>query len=196
MNELAPAALDQLFCRARSCNEWTEKEVSEETIRKLYDLLKFGPTSANSSPARFVWIRTPAAKAQLAAVASEGNRPKLLSAPLIVVIGHDLSFADALPKLLPADRAHTMQEMFKDQGLAESTAMRNGSLQGGYLIMAARALGLDCGPMSGFNQAAVDTLFFSGTNIKVNFLCCLGYGKEPPFSRNPRLRFEDTGRFA
>ncbi len=196
MTELAPAALDQLFRQARSCNEWTEKEVDEATVRQLYDLLKFGPTSANSSPARIVWVRTPEARAQLAAVASPGNRPKLLSAPLVAIVGNDLSFADALPKLLPADRAETMQEMFKDAALAEATAMRNGSLQGAYLIMAARALGLDCGPMSGFGQKAVDDLFFAGTNIKSNFLCCLGYGKEPPFPRNPRLSFEEAGRFA
>ena len=196
MTELEPAALDRLFRHARSCNEWTDREVSEETIRSLYDLLKLGPTSANSCPARMVWVRTPAGRAQLASVASVGNRPKLLSAPLVAIIGHDLSFADALPKLLPADRAQTMQEMFKNSALAEVTAMRNGSLQGAYLIMAARALGLDCGPMSGFDQQAVDSLFFAGTNIKSNFLCCLGYGKEPPFSRNPRLSFEDAGRFA
>ena len=196
MTELAPAALDQLFRHARSCNEWTEKDVDEPTVRQLYDLLKFGPTSANSSPARIVWVRTPAARAQLASVASPGNRPKLLSAPLVAIIGNDLDFADALPKLLPADRAQTMQSMFKDPALAEATAMRNGSLQGAYLIMAARALGLDCGPMSGFDQKAVDDLFFAGTNIRSNFLCCLGYGKVPPFPRNPRLSFEDAGRFA
>ena len=196
MSELEPAALDQLFRRARSCNEWTNREVDDETIQKLYDLLKFGPTSGNSSPARFAWVRTPATKSQLAAVASEGNRPKILSAPLIAVIGNDLDFAEALPKLLPEDRARKMQEMFQDASLAEVTAMRNGSLQGAYLIVAARALGLDCGPMSGFNEKAVDELFFSGTRIRSNFICCLGYGIQPPFARNPRLSFSDVSRFA
>jgi nitroreductase len=125
------------------------------------------------------------------------NRPKILAAPLTVIIAYDLDFPVALPKLLPAPRAEMIQKMFTQPQLAETTAMRNGSLQGTYLIMAARALGLDCGPMSGFDNAGVDRAFFAGTRIQSNFICCLGYGKpESLLPRNPRLSFEDAGRFA
>src|SRR5208282_3393301 len=154
--------LDQLFRVARTRNDWTDRPVSETQIRELYDLLKLGPTSANSCPARFVWVRTPAGKARLAALASQTNRPKILAAPLTVIIGFDLDFAEQLPKLFPA-RGRKMKELFQDADLAQTTAFRNGSLQGGYLIVAARALGLDTGPMSGFDNKAVDAEFFAGT---------------------------------
>jgi nitroreductase len=193
---LPSPSLDQLFRTARTYNEWSDRPVDEKLVHELYDLLKWGPTSANSTPARFVWVRSAEGKAQLASFAAELNRPKILAAPLTVIIGHDLEFPELMPKLFPA-RGEMMRQMFRQPGVAEVTAMRNGTLQGGYLIIAARALGLDCGPMSGFDNAAVDAGFFAGTNIKSNFICCLGYGKpNTPFPRNPRLSFDEAGRFA
>jgi 3-hydroxypropanoate dehydrogenase len=190
------AALDQLFRTARTPNDWQPGPVEDTTVRALYDLLKWGPTSANGSPARFVWVHSAEAKSLLASLAMEANRPKILAAPLTVIIGYDLDFPETMPKLFPA-RGELMRQMFKQPGVAEVTAMRNGSLQGAYLIMAARALGLDCGPMSGFNNAGVDQAFFAGTRIQSNFICCLGHGKpESIFPRNPRLTFEEAGRFA
>jgi nitroreductase len=156
-----------------------------------------GPTSANCCPARFVWVRSPEGKATLSALAMDANRAKILAAPLTVIIGYDLNFADKLPKLLPAALVERMQAMFKMPGVAEISAMRNGTLQGAYLMMAARALGLDCGPMSGFDNAGVDNAFFKDSSIKSNFICSLGYGKpNTPFPRSPRLSFEEVGRFA
>jgi 3-hydroxypropanoate dehydrogenase len=170
--------------------------VDERVVREIYDLLKWAPTSANSSPARFVWVRSAEGKAKLAALAMEMNRPKILAAPLTVIIGNDLDFASKLPKLFPHN-AEKMQKAFAQPGFAEITAMRNGSLQGAYLIIAARALGLDCGPMSGFDNAGVDKAFFAGTRIQSNFICSLGHGKPgTPFPRNPRLSFEEAGSFA
>ncbi len=197
MSEPLPAAsLDQLFRTARTYNEWSDAAVDEQTIHKLYDLFKWGPTSANSCPARFVWVRSAEGKLQLAALAAEQNRPKIMAAPLTVIIGHDLDFPELMPKLFPA-RGEMMRQMFRQPELAAVTAMRNGSLQGAYLIVAARALGLDCGPMSGFDNASVDAAFFAGTRIHSNFICSLGYGKpNTPFPRNPRLSFEESGRFA
>jgi 3-hydroxypropanoate dehydrogenase len=195
-NVTSSEALDQLFRTARTYNEWSETDVDERTVRNIYDLLKWGPTSANVCPARFVWVRSSEGKTKLAALAAERNQPKILAAPLTVIVGNDLDFADRLPKLLPHN-AEAIQKVFAQPGVAEITAMRNGSLQGAYLIIAARALGLDCGPMSGFDNAAVDRAFFAGTRIQSNFICCLGYGKPgSPFPRNPRLTFEETGRFA
>ncbi len=193
---LSPPALDQLFRNARTFNGWADEPVEEDTVRALYDLLKWGPTSANTTPARFVWVRSAEGKAHLASLAMEGNRAKILAAPLTVIVGHDLDFPDALPKLFPA-RAQALRQWFSDPAVAAVTAMRNGTLQGGYLIMAARALGLDCGPMSGFDNAAVDLAFFAGTRIRSNFICSLGHGKpESVYPRNPRLTFEEAGRFA
>jgi 3-hydroxypropanoate dehydrogenase len=195
-NALQPTALDQLFRSARTYNEWTDAAVGEDVVRDLYDLLKWGPTSGNSCPARFVWVRSPEGRAQLASFASETNRPKIFAAPITVIIGNDLDFPETLPKLFPA-RGEMMRQYFKQPGLTEVTAMRNGSLQGAYLILAARALGLDCGPMSGFDNAAVDRAFFAGTRIQSNFICTIGHGKPgSPFPRNPRLSFEEAGRFA
>jgi len=154
-NAIQRSALDQLFNEARTYNEWSEKPVDEQTVRDLYDLLKWGPTSANCCPARFVWVRSDEGKAKLAAFAMDSNRPKILVAPVTVIIGHDLAFPDTMPKLNPR-QGDMMRQMFLRPGIAEITAMRNGSLQGAYLIIAARALGLDCGPMSGFDNAAVD----------------------------------------
>ena len=195
-NPLEPTALDQLFRTARTYNEWSEGELDEKLIRDVYELLKWGPTSANSCPARFVWVRSAEGKAQLAALAAETNRPKIMAAPLTVIVGNDLEFAASMPKLFPA-RAAAMQQAFGKPGVAEITAMRNGTLQGAYLIIAARALGLDCGPMSGFDNAGVDRAFFAGSRIQSNFICCLGHGKpNTPYPRNPRLTFEEAGRFA
>ncbi len=195
-SSLPSAALDQLFRSARTYNDWSDKAVDEATVRALYDLLKWGPTSANASPARFVWVRSAEGKSRLASFAMETNRPKILAAPLTVIIGNDLDFPHTLPKLFP-ERGEMLRQMFLQPGLGEVTAMRNGSLQGAYLIIAARALGLDCGPMSGFDNAAVDQAFFAGTRIQSNFICCLGHGKpESVWPRNPRLSFEEAGRFA
>lgn len=194
---LQAAALNQLFRTARTYNEWSETTVGEGVIRDLYDLLKWGPTSANCCPARFVWIRSQEGKSQLASFAMETNRSKILAAPLTVIIGNDLDFPDIMPKLFPV-RGEVMRQMFRQQPvLTEVTAMRNGSLQGAYLIVAARALGMDCGPMSGFDNAGVDQAFFAGTRVQSNFICSLGYGKiNSPFPRNPRLTFDESGRIA
>jgi len=195
-NTIQRSALDQLFNEARTYSEWTERPVDEQKVRELYDVLKWGPTSANCCPARFVWVRSADGKAKLAALAMEVNRPKILAAPVTVIIGYDLAFPETMPKLFPA-RAEVMRQFFQQPGVAEVTAMRNSSLQGAYLIIAARALGLDCGPMSGFDNAGVDREFFAGTRIQSNFICSLGYGKpSTPYPRNARLTFEEAGRFA
>jgi 3-hydroxypropanoate dehydrogenase len=192
----AADALDKLFRSARSYNGWTDAPVDENNVRDIYELLKWGPTSANSSPARFVWVRSPEGKAKLAELAWDRNRPKILAAPLTVIVGNDLGFADQLPKLMPHNY-EAMQKGFAPPPVAEVTAMRNGTLQGAYLIIAARALGLDCGPMSGFDNAGVDAAFFAGTRIRSNFICSIGRGDPKSiFPRNPRLSFEEAGRFA
>ncbi|MGM4988194.1 malonic semialdehyde reductase [Tardiphaga sp. 841_E9_N1_2] len=193
---LTSHALDQLFRSARTYKGWTDEPVDEKKMRELYDLMKWGPTSANSCPARFVWVRSPAGKSRLAEVVSEGNKEKVLVAPLTVIIGNDLDFPDRFPKLLP-HAADKMQEHFASPAIAGESAARNGSLQGAYLIVAARALGFDCGPMSGFDNAAVDAAFFSGTRIESNFICSIGVGDPASLHpRDPRLSFEDAGRFA
>lgn len=195
-DKLDDRAFDQLFRTARTRNAWTERPVTEQQLRELYDLMKFGPTSANSSPARFVWVRSAEGKSRLAALAAPTNAPKILAAPVTVIVGYALDFAEQLPKLFPA-RGRDMQAHYSNPLVAETTAFRNSSLQGAYLIIAARALGLDCGPMSGFNNEAVDSEFFANTRIKSNFICSIGYGSnENLFPRNPRLTFEEAGRFA
>jgi len=153
-------ALDQLFRTARTHVAWIDRPVVETDIRELYDLLKMGPTSANCCPARFVWVRSSAGRELLAGCASGGNRRKILAAPVTVIIGYDLDFSTMLPKLFPA-KATVMRALFEDAELARVTAFRNSSLQGAYLILAARALGLDCAPMSGFDNSAVDRTFFN-----------------------------------
>lgn len=193
---LSDRALEQLFRAARTYNGWTDEPVAEDSVRALYDLLKWGPTSANTCPARFVWVRSAEGKARLASLAMAGNRAKILAAPLTVIIGHDLDFADAIPKLAPT-RAEAIRQWFVDPDVATVTAVRNGTLQGAYLILAARALGLDCGPMSGFDNAAVDRAFFADTRIRSNFICSLGHGRpESLHPRGPRLSFEEAGHFA
>ena len=193
---LSDPSLDQIFRSARTFNGWADRAVADANVREIYDLMKWGPTSANCSPARFVWVRSADGKATLAGLAAEQNKPKILAAPVTVIIGHDLDFAGKLPKLMP-HAAEVMQKYFAAPGVAEVTAMRNGTLQGAYLIVAARALGLDCGPMSGFDNAGVDKAFFSGTRIRSNFICSIGYGDPASvFPRNPRLGFEEAGRWA
>jgi 3-hydroxypropanoate dehydrogenase len=195
---LDQAALDQLFRTARTSRGWTNRPVSEQQLRELYDLIKFAPTSANCSPARFLWVRSADGKTRLAAHASEGNRARILAAPVTVIVGYDLDFFEQMPKLIPGPGGLSYRERFQsDPAAAQTTAFRNGSLQGGYLILAARALGLDCGPMSGFDNAAVDAEFFAGTRVRSNFICGIGYGSGeamPP--RRPRLDFEEACRFA
>ncbi len=185
---LPQAALDQLFLSARSRNAWRKETLPDSTWRELYDLLKFGPTSANLSPARFVFVTTAEGKAKLAPHLSESNRAKSLDAPAIVIIAHDLAFADKAAELFPINPA--VGAWFADPAVAELTALRNGSLQGAYLILAARALGLDAGPMSGFNNTGVDEAFFAGTTLRSNFICALGHGADESFPRLPRLSFD------
>jgi 3-hydroxypropanoate dehydrogenase len=193
---LSDRSLDQIFRTARTFNGWADRTVADANVREIYDLMKWGPTSANCSPARFVWVRSADGKATLARLAAEQNKPKILQAPVTVIIGHDLDFAGQLPKLLPHN-VEVMQKYFAGPGVAEVTAMRNGTLQGAYLIVAARALGLDCGPMSGFDNAGVDKAFFAGTRIQSNFICSIGYGDPASvFPRNPRLSFEEASRWA
>lgn len=190
---LDSAALDQLFLAARTHNAWTDRAVSDELLRRLVDTLKMGPTSANCSPARFVLVRSKAAKERLKPFLDAGNRDKTLAAPVTVIIGHDMAFYDHLPKLFP----HTDARAWfagKPQKIAD-TAFRNGTLQGAYLILAARALGLDCGPMSGFDNAGVDAQFFKGTEIKSNFLCNLGFGDPAQMQpRSPRFAFDEMAK--
>ena len=196
--KLDSASLNQLFLKARTHKAWTDRRVSDQQLRELYDLLKMGPTSANTCPARFVWVKSAEGKSRLAACASAmpTNQPAILAAPVTVIVGYDLDFAETLPELFPS-RGEALKTMFKQEHLISTTAFRNGSLQGAYLILAARALGLDCGPMSGFDNAAVDREFFAETRVKSNFICSIGYGSgEAMFPRNPRLSFEAASREA
>ena len=196
-SKLDATALDTLFRTARTRNGWSPEPLSDDQIRELYELFKWGPTSGNSNPARFVWVRSAQGKAKLSALASEANRPKILAAPLTVIVGYDLDFPDQMPRLFPA-RGEAMRSMFKSSAvITETNAFRNSSLQGAYLILAARALGFDCGPMSGFDNAGVDREFFANTQIRSNFICSIGHGTdEKLFPRNPRLTFDEAGRFA
>ena len=181
----------QLFTDARSQNGYLDVPVPDSQLQALYNLLKFGPTSANSCPARFKFVRTAEAKAQLAVCASPANVAKISQAPVTVIIGMDMAFYEQLPKLFPHADARAWFAG-KDAAIQE-TAMRNSSLQGGYLILAARALGLDCGPMSGFDAAKVDAAFWAGTPVKTNFLCTLGSGDPAKvFPRSPRLSFDEA----
>jgi 3-hydroxypropanoate dehydrogenase len=188
---LDEAALDTLFRGARSFNRWTGDAVPEQSLRALYDLLKMGPTSANCCPARFVFVSSPAAKASLSACVSEGNKIKVDQAPVTVIIGMDEKFYEKVPFLFP--HKPEIAGMFKEPAVGRTHMMRNATLQGAYLILAARSLGLDTGPMSGFSNDKVDAEFFAGTSVKSNFLCALGVGTtEGLFPRSPRLPFEDA----
>ncbi|MDQ8028091.1 MAG: malonic semialdehyde reductase [Brevundimonas sp.] len=188
---LSDAALAQLFTEARSRNGWTDRPVPEALLRKLYDLTKFGPTAVNNTPARFVFVTSPEAKARLIPLMSEGNQAKTAQAPVTVIIGQDLDFHEHLPTLFP--HAPGAKDWFGDEAMRRESAFRNSSLQGGYLTIAARALGLDVGPMSGFDAAAVKAEFFPDSNVEPNFIMNLGYGSdENLFPRSPRLSFEEA----
>ncbi|MBE9604815.1 malonic semialdehyde reductase [Acetobacteraceae bacterium H6797] len=193
-DSLSAEALDQLFLTARTQNKWLDTPVPDSKIHELYDLLKFGPTSANASPARFVFIRTPEGKEKLKPALSSGNLAKTMSAPVTAIVAHDAAFYEKLPQLFP--HADAKSWFTSSEKLAEVTAFRNGTLQGAYLILAARAVGLDTGAMSGFDNAKVDEAFFAGTTWKSNFLVNLGYGDPSGvFERLPRLSFDEAARF-
>lgn len=186
-------ALDHLFRTARTHNE-LGGEVGDDTLRQLYDLLKWGPTSANMSPARFVFVKSPEAKARLAPTLSEGNFAKSMAAPVTVIVAHDLAFYDKLPYLFPHTDARSWFSG-ADEATLQTAALRNGSMQAAYLILAARALGLDTGPMSGFDNAGVDAEFFAGTRIQSNILVNLGHGDPAKlFPRSPRLPFDEAAQ--
>lgn len=186
-------ALGVLFNDARTYYAWLDKPVTKATLEQLYDLLKMGPTSANASPGRYVFVASKEGKEKLIACMDPGNIEKTLAAPVTVIIGYDLEFYQNLPTLFP--HADAKSWFMGNPTLIQETAFRNSSLQGAYLIMAARALGLDCGPMSGFNAEKVNATFFSQSTIKVNFMCNLGYGNpEKLYPRNPKLAFEEACR--
>lgn len=186
---------EQLFTDARTHNGYFPDPVGDETLRTLFDLLKWGPTAANGSPARFVFVRSAEAKARLLECMSPGNRAKVTEAPVTAIVGMDLAFHEKLPQLFPHTDARSWFEGKPE--LIASTAFRNSSLQGAYLIIAARALGLDCGPMSGFDAAKLDAAFFAGTSVKSNFVCTLGRGNPAKlFARSPRLGFDEACRIA
>jgi 3-hydroxypropanoate dehydrogenase len=187
---LGADALDLLFRDARSYNSWSDAPVSDEDIRAIYDLVKMGPTSANCSPARFRFVKSAEGRAKLADCASANNKAKIIAAPVTVIIGFDMAFAERLPELFPH---MDVRPWFADPAVARETAFRNTTLQGAYLIMAARALGWDTGPMSGFDKAAVNAAFWAGTSVETDFICTLGKGTtEVMWPRLPRLSFEDA----
>lgn len=192
---LPGTALDQLFRTARSYNAFTG-EVSDETLHQLYELLKFGPTEANTTPARIVFVKSAEAKAKLGPALSEGNFKKTMSAPVVAIVGYDMRFFDKLPVLFPHTDAKAWFE-HRDEASLAWVAMRNSALQTAYLILAARALGLDCGPMTGFDNAKVDEAFFAGTPIRSGILVNLGQGDPASiFPRSPRLGFDEACRIA
>ncbi len=187
---LAPPVLAQLFLDARTHNAWQQRDVPDALLREIVDIMRMGPTSANCSPARLVIVKSAAAKARLKPHLAPGNVEKTLAAPATVIIGHDLEFYERLPQLFPHTDARSW--FAGKPKHIETTAFRNGTLQGAYLMLAARALGLDCGPMSGFDNAGVDAEFFPGGIVKSNFICSLGYGDPAGlFPRSPRLGFEE-----
>ena len=184
-------ALDIVFRNARSQNKWLDKTVSPALLMAVYDLMRMGPTSANCCPARIAFLMSPEAKERLKPYLLPQNVEKSMTAPAVAVIGYDLDFPEYLPRLFPHNPGS--KNWFGDPVLRETTAFRNGTLQGAYLILAARALGLDCGPMSGFHNDGVDKEFFAGTNVKSNFICAVGYGDPSGvFARNPRLGFDEA----
>ncbi len=188
---ISPAALDQLFRHARTHHAWLPQPVAPELLRRVYELTALGPTSANTSPARFIFLTTPQSKERLRPALAPGNHEKTMSAPVTVIIAYDTEFYEKLPQLFP--HADARPWFAGKPALIEETAFRNGSLEGAYLIFAARALGLDCGPMSGFDPAKVNAEFFPGGKWKANFLCNLGYGDASKlFPRSPRLSFDEA----
>ncbi|MBU6527175.1 malonic semialdehyde reductase [Methylocystis sp. MJC1] len=191
--QLPPDVLAQLFTAARTHNGWRDREVPDSLLELAVDYAKWGPTSANCSPLRVVFVRSPEAKARLAPALSPGNHDKTLAAPATAIVGYDLDFPEHLPFLYPAADARSW--FVGNETLIKDTAFRNGSLQGAYLILALRAVGLDTGPMSGFDNAKVDAEFFAGTKIKSNFLINIGYGDPAKlYPRGPRFAFEDMAK--
>ncbi|SMG59662.1 3-hydroxypropanoate dehydrogenase [Paraburkholderia susongensis] len=190
---LSDQALDQIFREARTHNGWQNKPIDDAVLRQLTELVLLGPTSANSSPGRFVFVKTPEGKEKLRPALSAGNLEKTMAAPVTVIVGMDMAFYEHLPKLFPHADARIW--FVGNDRLIADTAFRNSTLQGGYLILAARALGLDTGPMSGFDAAKVDAAFFAGTSVKANFLINLGYGDPSKlFPRSPRFSFDEAAR--
>jgi nitroreductase len=193
LGPISQEALEQLFTKARTHNGWLNKPIPDSILHEIYELAKWGPTSANGSPARFFFVKTPETKKKLLECVAPGNVEKTKSAPVTVIIAEDREFYEKLPKLFPAADARSW--FVGNQPLIEATAFRNSSLQGAYLMLAARSLGLDCGPMSGFDQAKIDAAFFAGTTWKSNFICNLGYGDQSQlYPRSPRLTFEEACR--
>ncbi|WP_126444818.1 malonic semialdehyde reductase [Sulfuricystis multivorans] len=189
--KLDDAALDQLFRNARTHNAWLDKPVPDSLLVELHELMKWGPTSANCWPLRVVYVKSAQAKARLVPLMMEGNRAKTQAAPVTAILGMDMAFYEQLPRLFPHTDARSW--FVGNDALIEATAFRNSSLQGAYFMLAARALGLDCGPMSGFDAAAVDAEFFAGTTVKSNFICNLGYGDPAGlFPRSPRPDFDEV----
>jgi 3-hydroxypropanoate dehydrogenase len=192
-SRIDPAALATLFTDARTHNAWQAKDVPDSLLREVVELMRWAPTSVNMSPARFVFVKSPEAKAKLKPLLMEGNVEKTMAAPVTAIIGYDLKFYEYLPRLFPAADAKSW--FVGNDEFARVSAIRNGTLQGGYFILAARALGLDCGPMSGFDNAGVDAAFFPNTDIKSNFICNLGYGDPKGlYPRAPRFNFDEIAR--
>ncbi|MBI3819870.1 MAG: malonic semialdehyde reductase [Planctomycetes bacterium] len=190
MATLLPEALDTIFIKARTHYAWLDKPVPPELLHRIYDIMKWGPTSANCSPARLVFVTTAAGKARLIPCLSPGNVEKTKTAPVTAIVAQDMEFYNQLPKLFPHTDARSW--FAGNAPLIESTAFRNATLQGAYLMIAARALGLDCGPMSGFDNAKVDAEFFGGTSWRSNFLCNIGYGDAVRLHpRSPRFEFDE-----
>ena len=188
---LPDSALDQLFRNARTYTAWLPRPIAPETLRQLYDLVKLGPTSANSSPARFVFVVSPEAKERLKPALAPGNVDKTMAAPATAIVAYDMEFYEHLPRLFP--QAEMKQHFVGKPDVVEQHVLRNGSLAGAYLILAARALGLDCGPMSGFDAAKVNAKFFPDGKWKANFLVNIGYGDASKLHpRNPRLSFDEA----
>ncbi len=183
--------LATLFTAARTHNEWHDKPVTDGQLQQIYDLMKWGATSANCSPARFVFVKSEVEKTKLLTCMGPGNQDKTRTSPVTVIIGMDMAFYEKLPQLFP--HADARSWFAGNQALIDATAFRNSSLQGAYLMLAARALGLDCGPMSGFDAEKINAAFFAGTEVKANFVCNLGYGiAEKLFPRSPRLAFDEA----
>lgn len=190
---LNAAALDRLFLEARTHNDWLDKPVSDDLLKRAWDLARMGPTSANCSPMRIVFVKSPDAKTRLQPALMEGNRAKTMAASVTAIFGNDSQFYDLLPRLFPHTDARAWFAGSGKEDVAETTAFRNGSLQAAYFMLAARSLGLDCGPMSGFDNALVDREFFPGGRVKSNFICNLGYGNPASlFPRSPRLEFQEA----
>lgn len=188
---LSDRDLDLVFRSARTQNDWSDTPVTHVQLRAIYDLMRMGPTSANCSPARLVFVQSQQAREKLAACVSPANRGKVLQAPVTAIIGMDMKFYEKLPQLFP--HADARSWFVGNEKLAHETAFRNASLQGAYLIIAARALGLDCGPMSGFDKPGVDAAFFADSDVETNFICALGHGTDKNmFARSPRLSFEEA----